>query len=227
MPEPQNPISSRLSDIFAGAGLGLLLGVVVGLSASPVVGMVVGALTSVLAVFLGLSGEGSETSRLPRVNGLRIGAFGLAGLGVGLHVRVNNSLAQAPSQQLSRWQAAFPDDPLLVKQMVIFERTGLAPTSLALGPDGAAVAVEAQKTLVAIKSSVLFSTLSDFDVCTRLNPDRYADVQGLLAVYKRPSSPQMLAAVAQKIEALPPDDWVAATTAAHVVLCQVQREGGE
>ena len=78
---------------------------------------------------------------------------------------------------------------------------------------------------MAIKSSVLFSTLSDFDVCTRLNPDRYADVQGLLAVYKRPSSPQMLATVAQKIEALPPDDWVAATTAAHVVLCQIQREG--
>ena len=147
MPEPQNPISSRLSDIFAGAGLGLLLGVVVGLSASPVVGMVVGALTSVLAVFLGLSGEGSETSRLPRVNGLRIGAFGLAAVAGWASGCTCGSTTALPKRRPSNCRAGRrrSDDPLLVKQMVIFERTGLAPTSLALGPDGAAVAVEAQK----------------------------------------------------------------------------------
>ncbi|HQY10435.1 MAG TPA: hypothetical protein PK797_17170, partial [Burkholderiaceae bacterium] len=47
------PRNSVLGDVLSGAGLGLLLGVVVGLATSPVVAIVVGALVSLLAVFLG------------------------------------------------------------------------------------------------------------------------------------------------------------------------------
>jgi hypothetical protein len=44
-----------LSHVIAGAGIGLLVGTLVGLSLSPVVGVVLGGLTALLAAFLGLS----------------------------------------------------------------------------------------------------------------------------------------------------------------------------
>jgi hypothetical protein len=52
-------------DVFSGVGLGLLLGIVVALSITPVVSIVVGSLASLLAVFLGLEGgEGSKGGAL-------------------------------------------------------------------------------------------------------------------------------------------------------------------
>jgi hypothetical protein len=97
---------SILPDLFGGAGMGLLLGTLVGLSSSPVVGIVVGALASVLAVFLGLDVSTGSVIGALRINGVRIGALGVAtviGLGLGLYVRVNNPFLPDPEVQLQRW----------------------------------------------------------------------------------------------------------------------------
>jgi hypothetical protein len=147
-------------DVFSGAGLGLLLGVIMGMAHSPVVAIVAGAITSVLAVFLGLEGGDSKLSALAnvRLNGVRIGSFALAtviGLFLGLYVRINNPLVESPMVQLQRWHEAFPIKvaPLkpttglryaadadearrnrtLARQLMVFERTGLKPASLDFG----------------------------------------------------------------------------------------------
>ena len=67
-------------DVFSGSGLGLLLGVIMGMAHTPVVATVVGAITSLLAVFLGLEGSGSKLAEITKVrlNGVRIGSFALA-----------------------------------------------------------------------------------------------------------------------------------------------------
>jgi hypothetical protein len=119
---------STAADALAGIGLGLMLGTIVGLTTTPVVAGLVGGITSLLAVFLGLDGGGGEgkLASIARVqlNAVRIGCFGLAavaGFGIGLYVRINNPLAEAPQTQLARWQAAFPDNPVLAQQMMVFE----------------------------------------------------------------------------------------------------------
>jgi len=147
-------------DVFSGVGLGLLLGVIVGMASSPVVATVVGAIASVLAVFLGLEGGDSKLAAFAKVqlNGVRIGSFALAtviGLVLGLYIRINNPLAEPPVVQMQRWYEVFPVEvaPLkpvpgmayannaeealrnrtLARQLMIFERTGLTPKSLDYG----------------------------------------------------------------------------------------------
>ena len=88
--------------------------------------LVVGALVSLLAVFLGLESRGESKLAIVakvQINGLRIGTFGLAavaGVLLGQWVRVNNPIAQPPQQQLARWQQAFPDNPVLAAQLMGF-----------------------------------------------------------------------------------------------------------
>lgn len=72
----ERPSSGR-ADMFSGAGLRLLLGALLGLAVTPIVAGVVGAITALLAIFLGLDGRVTPL-RLPAVNALRIGAFGFA-----------------------------------------------------------------------------------------------------------------------------------------------------
>lgn len=215
-------------DVMSGTGLGLLLGMVVGLSTSPVVGIVVGALTSLLAVFLGLQGgEDSKVAALARVqlNGVRIGCFGLAavlGVLLGLYVRINNPLAEAPEHQLARWMRAFPDNPVLARQMMISERSGLNATNLKFDAEAAGVAV----TLAAgagARSASLFSNAGARDLCRELAPERFGnDTGNILNAY---GDIEALAPVATQVRALPADHRLGALLAAHAMLCATREKG--
>jgi len=85
--------SHRLNMITAfvnGAGVGLLLGALVGLSISPVVSGVIGTISGLLAVLLGLNEK-----YLSPVKSIRIGAFGfscVAGILLGIYIRTNNAM---------------------------------------------------------------------------------------------------------------------------------------
>lgn len=216
---------SFLSDVFAGAGIGLLLGTVVGLSNAPVVATVVGALTSLLALFLGLDDKASAT-RLPSVNAVRIGAFGfatVAGLGLGLSVRINNPLADDPGVAIARWNEAFPDNPTLAKQMMVFERTALTPANLTYDEGfGASDAVTVNAEVGAIKQAVLFSSLSEYDACSRLDPERFATAADALAAYQRGDPPKTVQVAAEAIEELPESERELGIRLAHEILCEVQ-----
>ena len=215
-------------DMLAGAGLGLLLGIVVGLSTSPVVGVVVGGLTSLLAAFLGLQGgEDSKIAAFAKVqlNGVRIGCFGLAavlGVLLGLYVRINNPLAEAPEHQLARWTRAFPDNPVLARQMMISERTGLNAANLKFDPGAAGVAV----TLAAgagARSASLFSNAGDRDFCRELAPERFGnDTANILNAY---GDIETFAPVANQVRALPAEQRLGALLAAHAMLCATKEKG--
>ena len=215
------------ADIFAGAGLGLLLGSVMGLSVTPVVAIVIGALTSVLAVFLGLDGKGSLT-KLPKVNAVRIGAFGfatVAGLALGLHVRINNPIAVDPSVALARWDAAFPDNATLARQMMVYERTAIVPATLAFQDSKSVTNVTTDPTAAGAKQAVLFLTLSKFDACSRLDPARFATPADVLAAYNRDDVPDLVRAFAEQMKGTEEGDLEARVELAHGVLCRMQDLG--
>jgi hypothetical protein len=223
---------SPMTDVLSGAGLGLLLGKVVGLATSPVVGVVVGALTSLLAAVLGLQGGGDGAAPAlarVRVNGLRIASFGLAaviGVLAGLYVRINNPLAQPPEQQLARWTKAFPDNPALAAQMMISERSGLNPAKLKFDPKSDAVEVTASAGAAA-KGSGLFSSVGRRNLCRELDPARFDnDSAKTLDAY---AAIDPLVDAARQMRALPDDaQRTAAVNAAHAVLCAIgKKEAGK
>lgn len=228
-PETEAPHSAR-ADLFSGTGIGLLLGTILGLAITPVVATVVGTLTSLLAIFLGLN-ERETPLRLPAVNALRIGAFGfatIAGLLLGLYLRVNNPLADDPSVAMARWNAAFPDNPTLAQQMMVFERTTLRPSLIAFGDAGAEPqAVDVDPTLAGAKQAVLFSDLSEYDACSRLDPGRFGSPEDTLAAYGRGDPPELVRAIADRLGGVADEDKGIAVTLAHEILCDVQATEAE
>jgi len=225
MSEATEKTGSVYADVFAGAGLGILLGTILGLSVTPVVAGVVGALTSLLAIFLGLDAK-SAVSKLPTLNAVRIGAFGFAtvlGLGLGLHVRINNPIATDPSVAIAKWDAALPDNPTLARQMMVFERTAILPGRLKFDETtGESEAVTLEASLSGAKQTVLFSDMSDYDACSQLDPGRFASPEDTLAAYGRGDPPSMVTAVATALGGVPEPDRAMAVDLAHSILCEVQ-----
>ncbi|MFK7829920.1 MAG: hypothetical protein AB8B57_09095 [Congregibacter sp.] len=179
-----------ISQVFSSSGIGLLVGFLMGMSASPLVGMVVGAITGLLASFLGLAGrsgnplpggqepgeheqdgerreEREENAQLQRklvLTGIRTGTFALAcviGVLMGMHIRTHNLMS--PS--------------LLDKQTELVD--------LGFTSQEARWIVADQKftaTTPSVEDSVLFSNASSED-CDRADPDRFASFAALSQSY--------------------------------------------
>lgn len=159
----------RFWQAVGGAGLGLVTGTLVGLSSSPVVATVVGALSAALGAFLGLrNAEAASTS-----SDIRLGAFGIccvASIFLGLSVRTHNSatrvfLEQKPSlKEEFEWWKQLPnmtDDQ--ARSLVIYRRLNLLPTGVQAGKDAGP----------SVASWVLFSGSAQSD-CELLSDQRYA-----------------------------------------------------
>lgn len=221
----ETPKTRLAPDLFAGAGLGTLLGLVVGLSITPVVAGVVGALTSLLAVFLGLNST-SETRRLPTVNAVRIGAFGFAtviGIGLGLFVRINNPLALDPAVVMAKWEATFPENPTLARQMMVYERSQVRPDALNYTEGAPATAVVAAQA--GAGTAVLFSSESNgFDACQLLEPGVVAS-ETTLARYARPNAPEVVREIGVQLGELSETELATGLRIANDILCIMQDAG--
>jgi hypothetical protein len=141
--------SAAVGDWFAGASVGSLLGLLIGLSQSPVVSVVVTAIVALLAGLFGLSGNsplGLSTAGLRRLT-----AFGLAGviftLG-GVAARTHDWLSPTVEQQKAMARAmGYEDRTKEQAELLRYIRFGLLPagTSAPSGPQA--------------RSSVLYSDL--------------------------------------------------------------------
>ncbi len=204
--------------IFSGLGLGLFVGTIVGLSVSPVVSTILGALASVLAAFLSLQGgEATDEgwfSRL-KMNGLRIGSFGLAcvlGIFCGLFARSQDVFSSTLQEQIAKWtMAGYSKEE--ARQYVLYQKLGLVP-------EGRQVQLnEVQKA----QSSSLFGELSAIDLCYELDPSRYdQEAQKILSAFRRQDH-EKLTRLADQIQNLPAEQQTAVLTSVWEVLCDLQK----
>ncbi len=89
-----------LVSLFSGAGIGLMVGILLGLANSPMVGVLAGAVGAGLAAVLGLNDTHFTTAK-----GLRIGAFGIAvaiAAPAGLYARNHRLLHPTPAMLADR-----------------------------------------------------------------------------------------------------------------------------
>ncbi len=170
MTEPTNPTPRFWELVFPGLGIGLLVGFLVGLSMTPVVAGLLTTLGGLLAAILGLQGEGGGILPRMRLNGPRIGSFGLACvLGVlgGMTVRVREVLDIPLKQQVANWKdAGFGDDE--AKRMVALQK--------GLQVDKGSGKIEAVSgDLQKSRMSILFSSEGESDLCDKIGLAQYGD----------------------------------------------------
>lgn len=128
--EQTGPGKGTSSLILAGLGMGTLIGLLVGLSVSPVVAGVLTTLGGLLTAMLGVQPGGGNANRRFQVNAAPIAAFGfacaLAALG-GLYIRNHELMAPSLQQQVERWTTGKLFTKEEAKKLVVFQRLGLAP----------------------------------------------------------------------------------------------------
>jgi len=171
----------RWVHLFAGVGMGGLLGLVMGLSAAPVVQGVLGALVAVLAGFLGfqgLAGKGAAFSgnRWLEWSGLRAGGFGLAaiaGILCGMAVRTQGLLEPTVAERVQSWEAA-GFAPERAREIVSFELLGIEPK-------GEKVNLEAAQKAA---RSYLYSYEGNTTLCDEIKLDTLLTVENVLAAYE-------------------------------------------
>jgi hypothetical protein len=158
--------------LFAGTGLGILVGLLIGLSSSPVVATVVTALAAGMITLLGFNTKPDDPQNRTflRASAWRLGSFGMAcGIFVlvGLYVRANDVLSPSPKQEILRLSnAGF--SPEEARRWVLVKHLGASPGQ-----------PEAAKG-TGVGSSVLFAG-EGADDCRALDPANYQNAREQIA----------------------------------------------
>lgn len=149
--------------LLNGLGVGVLLGVLLGLAVSPVVSGVIGTLSSILLVLLGLNDKQMTT-----IKSLRIGMFGIfavVGIIMGMYIRTTDALSHNTTQLKDEYtRTGFSKDQALY--YVALKKFKYVP----VGWFGTSVSdTLAMSTTDNHDKSVLFSSDVDLSQCRILN----------------------------------------------------------
>jgi uncharacterized membrane protein (Fun14 family) len=139
--------SIKRATVLSGIGMGLLLGLIMGLSTSEVVKVVMAALTALLGVFFGFekrsfSGMQKEEYEKDKnetlLTALRAGWFGLsvvAGILFGMWIRTNEVFTIPVEKSVQQWIDAGVDSAY-ARKLVIYERLAIDPNTGEAGEIG-------------------------------------------------------------------------------------------
>lgn len=196
------------SQIFSSVGIGLLIGILLGLSSSPVVGLVVGAVAALLTSLIGAGLPRSENGQATaetfslhqqKLIGIRAGVFGLTcvlGIIAGISMRTHNVLS--------------PSEPTLKERLE--ELTGLGfsgPEARALlFPQPAPPLPSTQTSSTAttappVHRTVLFA--ADAKLCEQLAGQTFDSFAAAIAYYRLGNLPH-LAKIAENLDREIPDE---------------------
>jgi hypothetical protein len=98
---------SSVADLVVGGAMGMLLGILVGLSRSPVVGEITAALAALLVAFFGFKSDAASPAAPGNLR--RIGAFCVAFalfVLLAVWIRANDLLASTPTKRVAAWTSA-------------------------------------------------------------------------------------------------------------------------
>ncbi|MCF8365504.1 MAG: hypothetical protein K9H16_06975 [Bacteroidales bacterium] len=168
-PRAADPYEKKLTSmrfftaVLNGLGVGLLLGVLLGLAVSPVVSGVIGTLSSILLILLGLNDKQMTT-----IKSLRIGTFGIfavVGIILGMYIRTTDALSYTTTELKDEYmRSGFSKDQALY--YVALKKFKYVP----VGWFGTSVAdTAAMSTTDNHDQSVLFSSDVDLSQCRILN----------------------------------------------------------
>ncbi|MFN8257844.1 MAG: hypothetical protein U0W24_19260 [Bacteroidales bacterium] len=145
-------------EIFSGLGLGLLIGIIIGLSIAEVTGIILGALTSLLAAFFGLR----STLDGEKGNQLIIGTFSFScvlSIFLGLFIRTHNLLAPSLTSQIKEYKLASFDSNE-IKKIILLKEFGLVP-------EGSSFSKEAKQSTE--KSVLMTSNNQELYLCNDID----------------------------------------------------------
>lgn len=164
---------NKINAIIGGAGLGLLIGLLIGLSTVGTVGLIIGALSSALLVLLGLKGNEDGQN-----NALRIGAFGIfcaAAVLTGLYLRVNDSFAPSIESEIDKWTSDNNFSKEEAKKYFLYEKFGFIPSE----------AIRDTSVNVKKNQTVLYNAEVSFQDCEKLKGYENFQVEEELLAYEK------------------------------------------
>jgi hypothetical protein len=194
--------SPNILDMLGGAALGLFVGILVGLSTTPIVSIVITALVALLAGFFGLS---EKSSFAPSPAGIvRLAGFGLvASLAtlIGVWIRTHETLAPSIAEQKEMLRTiGYDDHTNEQRDLLKYLRYGLLPSGV----------TEAKSTP---RIGVLFSTTAP-DFCSDL-----ARLTSPLDSIQILEGDSRLRTLALKLRAMPPEKQRDSVDIIKMVLC--------
>lgn len=159
-------------NVIAGVTLGALTGLLLGLSASPVVGTVLGALITGVLVFLSLNESAATSAPLDNAKLVRLSAFSCAAIAaLLLGVAARSSSWLGPSEIQHRYSELL--------------EIGLSPEKAQAALIQSAVSPSPETERV--RSSAIWSGTSK--ECDELKPDRFEDASSLINAYEAAGEP--------------------------------------
>ncbi len=159
--------------IFGGAGLGILIGLLIGMSTSGTVGLVIGAISSTLIVLLGFKEKGDSNLQT-----LRVGAFGLfcsVAILIGLYFRVNNLFSPSVKSEMEMWTSDSLFSLNEAKTYFLYDRFGFVPSGVKIDST-----VDRKRTQV-----VLYGSDISISTCDKLYGYKDFSIENELNAYKR------------------------------------------
>jgi len=210
--EPKTRANSSSSEILGAAALGLLMGVLVGLSSAPVVATVVTALVALLAGLFGLS------DRLPSLSASaahRLMAFAfVAAIATPtfVWVRAGDYLAPSIQRQREMLEAMGVTDKKDQVELLKFLRLGIRPS----GDERVLKEGQVTAPLPLTQHGVLYSLTPE--QCEGLARLKNASVQDYIAFLA--DGPEELRQLARTISNLPVKSQQSAAEVASVYLCR-------
>ena len=222
---PVGKTGSRLwGDVLAGGGIGLLLGILVGLSAIPVVANLLAAITAATVAFVGLrtqsksedSEDASETGRAdPSMSArVRVGSFAIfcvLGILSGIFIRAHDLLARPLAERVAEWKTSGFSDAE-ARAIVLFQDTRITPSGWTIekdaGPAGS-------------KSSLLYGSATQ--LCSETEPSKFSDAVTTLKAWEAYGEVwKRLGAVVQS--QIPADRQQQTLRALHAAICADQKK---
>ena len=179
--------------VLWGGSLGLCVGLIMGLSSTPVVGTIIGALAALFATMFGAKGD--DLSAFARIGGF--GAACVIGVIGGISLRAHNILGTTVTAQVTEWVGA-GYDPAIAHQIVLYRELGLL-----LGPNGTLAETPRSGKVAGSATGGFLSARAD-EECRQLDPVLFGDDPAkILRSYRNTGG--AWDSLSRTLEGLPPD----------------------
>jgi hypothetical protein len=164
--------------LFSGASIGALLGLLVGLSSSPIVVTAIGIVSAIVATFLNAKTEsnadvqqGKKDAEVRAISLIGLGIAGVLSIILGLSLRVRDAFSPSVLDRIHEWKnAQFSDDE--AKRFVVFSQLGIVPEGFK---------VVARPNSTTPQNTILFA--GNTELCDQLNPTNFQNATDIIHLY--------------------------------------------